>query len=330
MKETYCNSCDAFVKYYVKDTVRTLIDDGEMVEYDVKEAICTICGNEVFADECVNFNSIQHKKALGEIQEIITIEEIKDILVKYNIGKRPLSELLGWGSITITRYIDGSQPTLQYSRVLKDLYESPKIFGEILEKNKSNVSEVTYKKAQKAVEIAKNKLLLESKCSDKLENIISYILSREILVTETSLQKLLYYIQAFSSYFYNDFLFEEQCEAWESGPVFRNVNLQYLEFKFKYIPQIVAEHRTMLSKLERKLIDSILGSFGLLTGKTLVDLTCGETPWMKSYYTGNDVGTISVINRDIIQNYFGTICKKYMITSVNDIKNYAIEGIKSL
>ena len=33
---------------------------------------------------------------------------------KYNIGKRPLSLLLDWGELTITRYLKGMPPKKEY------------------------------------------------------------------------------------------------------------------------------------------------------------------------------------------------------------------------
>ena len=36
--------------------------------------------------------------------KIISKKEIEQILEKYNIGKKPLSLLLGWGEVTVIRY----------------------------------------------------------------------------------------------------------------------------------------------------------------------------------------------------------------------------------
>jgi hypothetical protein len=48
---------------------------------------------------------------------IISLEKIIEIPEKYNIGKRPLSLLLGWGEQTFSRYYDGDMPTQQYSAI---------------------------------------------------------------------------------------------------------------------------------------------------------------------------------------------------------------------
>ena len=46
---------------------------------------------------------------------VITVDEIKQILDEYCIGKKPLAKLLGWGETTIIRYMEGDIPTNEYS-----------------------------------------------------------------------------------------------------------------------------------------------------------------------------------------------------------------------
>ena len=47
--------------------------------------------------------------------EVITVDEIRQILESYRIGKKPLAKLLGWGETTIIRYMEGDIPTSEYS-----------------------------------------------------------------------------------------------------------------------------------------------------------------------------------------------------------------------
>ena len=56
-------------------------------------------------------------------KEIITIKEILEILEKYNIGKKPLSLVLGWGEITIIRYLEGQIPDQFHSELLLKINE---------------------------------------------------------------------------------------------------------------------------------------------------------------------------------------------------------------
>jgi len=64
------------------------------------------------------------------------LEKILEIPQKYNIGKRPISLLLGWGEMTFTRYCDGDMPTKQYSDVLQRIYDDPAFYLSLLEENK--------------------------------------------------------------------------------------------------------------------------------------------------------------------------------------------------
>jgi hypothetical protein len=52
-------------------------------------------------------------------EAIITADEIKLILDRYRIGKKPLAKLLGWGETTIIRYMEGDIPTNEYSNKLR-------------------------------------------------------------------------------------------------------------------------------------------------------------------------------------------------------------------
>ena len=83
-------------------------------------------------------------KAYREQENLISVSEIENILEKYDIGKRPLSLLLGWGEGTLTRYLNGDIPTMQYSDVLKRILESPYQMSEVLEQNKDKITERAY------------------------------------------------------------------------------------------------------------------------------------------------------------------------------------------
>jgi predicted transcriptional regulator len=90
----------------------------------------------------------------------ITKEQISDILTKYDIGKSPLSLLLGWGEKTLTRYCDGkSEPSKSYVEMLQRISDEPDYYLSLLESNKDKISSVAYKKSQEAAqELLKNKM----------------------------------------------------------------------------------------------------------------------------------------------------------------------------
>lgn len=89
--------------------------------------------------------------------EIISIDEIKKIINYYKISKRNLSLLLGWGEITITRYLNGVVPTLPKSKLLKEIFYSPKYYYVLLFLNQHRISVKAFLKS----EMATQKLLIK-------------------------------------------------------------------------------------------------------------------------------------------------------------------------
>ena len=73
------------------------------------------------------------------------------MMQRYEIGKKPLSRLLGWGDTTIMRYLDGVEPNREFAGRIKELAENPWIYADIVEKNRERLTETAYRKTRKAV-----------------------------------------------------------------------------------------------------------------------------------------------------------------------------------
>ena len=63
--------------------------------------------------------------AKADSAKYISKDEILQILKQYNIGRKPLSLLLGWGQTTILRYLSGITPTPEYSKDLFHICYAP-------------------------------------------------------------------------------------------------------------------------------------------------------------------------------------------------------------
>ena len=84
----------------------------------------------------------------------ITREELKDMLQKYNIGKKPLSKLLGWGETTILLYLREDEeelPDNEYTRRLKNLYTHTTGFLSLLNSGQNRISSVAKRRSIDAV-----------------------------------------------------------------------------------------------------------------------------------------------------------------------------------
>ncbi len=82
-----------------------------------------------------------------------TKQQLTEIIEKYNIGKKPLSKLLGWGVTTVMNQLRSDFASPEFAEKINEIYLSPYAFLEILEQNKRRITDVAYRKARKAVEL---------------------------------------------------------------------------------------------------------------------------------------------------------------------------------
>jgi len=80
-----------------------------------------------------------------------TKEQLLFMMQRYEIGKKPLSRLLGWGDTTVLRYLDGVEPNREFAGRIGELAENPWLYAEVLEKNKEKLTDTAYRKTRRAV-----------------------------------------------------------------------------------------------------------------------------------------------------------------------------------
>ena len=151
MNKTICTHCGKHVDYALAERKAEAVIKNEKVVYNEKYAVCAECGREVYAEGLEDINVLAAIEAYEKKHNLITVSEIEKILKKYDIGKKPLSLLLGWGEVTLTRFLEGKIPTLQYSERLKCL-KNADCFSNILEENSDRITPTAYKKAKAALE----------------------------------------------------------------------------------------------------------------------------------------------------------------------------------
>lgn len=322
-KMTFCEKCRDDVEFIVATTSMIGNIKGVNYNYYGKIAKCINCNEEVFVPEIIDYNLKALYDVYREKNGIISLDKILEIPKKYSIGKRPLSLLLGWGELTFSRYCDGDMPTKQYSDILSKIYDFPKYYEEILEANKERLkSENAYKKSRKALD----DILACKEKTSKINDAIKYVLNECEDITPLSLQKALYYIQGFYFAFYNDFLFEEECEAWVHGPVFREVYFKYRDYHFDPIDIKKEPIDLSLTSSEKAIYDSVINYLCCYSGNILEQFTHNETPWL---IARGDLSLTTpcnyVISKDSIKKYFVGVKDKYNMMNPNDIKSYALD-----
>lgn len=172
MKKIICTECRKFVDYKIEFKEEKVLVKGKEIKYNKVEAYCKECGALVWVEELEEQNILAPIDQYCREENLITREQIVKLLEKYNIGKRPLSLLLGWSEVTITRFLDGQIPSKVYSDRLLSLFDLNE-FLSLLYANKEVITDVAYKKVYEKI------------LSDRLNNFIDFLGYSETCYTPT-------------------------------------------------------------------------------------------------------------------------------------------------
>lgn len=322
-KTQFCIECREETPYRIQRVLsKEYIRDKEYV-FEVSEAVCEKCGGVVNVHGLIDSN-VQEIDRQYRLQEgIVSVKDICNLMEVYKIGKAPLSLALGFGEITITRYLAGQVPSREYSDVIQKALESPFFMMKKLDENREKIGETAYKKAMTA---AKELTPLFS-LSEKMILTISYIFKTAGEITPLALQKILYYIQGIYMIQFHEELFHEECQAWAHGPVYKEVYDVFKNFKYNPIEDtrfaMLQNRFHELSEDEKHVIDLVVNSFGMYSGKTLECITHEEKPWKDARLAClPDERSQELITKDAIKAYFAELSKKYELNTVNGIKVY--------
>ncbi|MBQ9768036.1 MAG: DUF4065 domain-containing protein [Lachnospiraceae bacterium] len=276
----YCNECEDLVGFRVSEEMITEEYKEEKITYRFKVGRCECCGAEVATDIDYNSRKSEAKiKAYKRQKGIISLEEISELLEKYDVGKETLADVAGFGKVTIKRYYEGFIPVKEYSEVLYQMLNDETFFMESAKKNQGKLKEVAYRKI-----VARYERLCEIGKS-KIEQIVNYIITNLGEVTPLALEKLLAFSNGVNYAMNGKQLIKEECQAWQHGPVYPKVYNQYKKFGYKPIDTgIYSSHgcmQSLLSEDEIKAIELVLHTFGLYSSKTLERISHSQQPWLE-------------------------------------------------
>ena len=238
----------------------------------------------------------------------ITSEEIMTILRRYNIGKKPLARLLGWGETTILRYIDGDVPTVEYSKKLKAILDDPEYYYEILEHNHNLITGVAYRKSRKAT--------LETILSSKINSVSYYIMNiSDGDISTRYLQNILFYSQVFSLALYDKELFPDECV----------VNDEYIPYEKQYKRMerngsyIIQCNCIALGNTEKVLIKEVYDAFSWYGPRALHEMVKYDKA---SIRITRDQSNNRIFTKDNLREYYKEVLVRYNISNVNEINRY--------
>lgn len=320
----FCSECREESPYNLVKEYRSRSVKGKNYTYETMVAYCNHCGEEMNIPKLIDAEVEAFDKAYREMEGIVSKEDIKKLTKMYNIGKTPLSYALGFGEVTIGRYLDGQVPSKEYSDIMKKSLTNPEYMGLLLETNREKVGEVAYAKAKKRVEE-----LAECVRGISREMIcaISYIFEKIDEVTPLALQKLLYFSQGICFAVKGSEMFPDDCEAWVHGPVYQRVYELFRDFGYNPIEDdrfvLFSLAEDGLSDEKKTILDIVINSFGMYSGKVLEKITHNEEPWITARCNYEiDEPSQETISKENIREYFSELNKDYKLDDVDCVKLY--------
>ena len=319
----FCTVCRKETEYTLqKRNIKKKIKEVEYT-FGITVAICDECGEEMSIPGLIDKNIQEVDEQYRAYEGIVSIGDIEKLMKIYKIGKAPLSLALGFGEITITRYLSGQIPSKEYSDIMKRALSSPTFMKEKLRENREKIAVAAYNKAMDAA------IQLESlfSVSDKMLRVISYVFERLEEVTPLMLQKLLYFIQGVSYALNAKPMFTENCQAWVHGPVYPEVYDIFRDFKYNPIEDarfVIFEcAEDVLTEEECRTIDLVVNTFGEYGGKVLERITHEEMPWKLARKGNTDnIPSNETITMENIEEYYTEKNAEYDFSTEKGLKKY--------
>ena len=129
----FCTMCRKNTEYILqKRNIKKSIK-GKEYNFSITVAVCNECGEEISIPGLIDKNIHEVDAQYRAYEGIVSIDDIEKLMKIYKIGKGPLSLALGFGEVTITRYLSGQIPSKEYSDIIRMALSSPTYMREKLQ-----------------------------------------------------------------------------------------------------------------------------------------------------------------------------------------------------
>lgn len=320
-KMTFCPECRNEVEFELREEMKTRFIKDQPFEYKTIKAYCKNCNEELSIPEIDDKDIELFDMAYRKKEDIIFIDEIIALMDKYQLGKAPLALALGFGEITITRYLEGQIPSKKYSDIMRRALNDYEFMLEKINENKEKMSEKNFKKTYNII----SNLLNEKNGTPKIQSAAKYIITQTSEITPLALQKLLYFSQGLYLATYNKPIFKDDCEAWVHGPVYPDIYRQFKSYGFTPIDEKKDYYFFScidLNDNEKEILDLVVQTFGIYSGKTLENITHKEEPWINAR---NGISIIECsnnkISKEAVEKYFSNLfSENFKLNKENVVK----------
>lgn len=136
-----------------------------------------------------------------------------------------------------------------------------------------------------------------------VQMIARYVINRcdekERPISNSKLQKILYFIQAEFLVNLGKPCFSEEIQAWNFGPVVPEVYQHYRGYGATNIPDQKDSGFELISRQDKEHLDAIIDGAARYSSSSLTEITCRQSPW-KNVHKKSDC----VIKQSVIKEYF--------------------------
>ena len=172
-RRDFCIECRKETEYLLQKKDIVNIRDKEYT-FAITVAVCAECGEEMSIPGLIDKNVQEIDEQYRAAEGLVSIDDIEKLMKIYKIGKAPLSLALGFGEVTIPRYLEGQVPSKEYSDIMKAALSSPAYMKQKLMENREKLTDAAYRKAFAAAESIESLFSV----SDKMLRVIAYIFEK--------------------------------------------------------------------------------------------------------------------------------------------------------
>ncbi len=322
-KKYLCPECGQRVRVRVHMVRKEAHIKEEQISYLCHVAVCENCGENVPVKEFENENSVRPIQIYCQKHNLVTLEDINEVLRIYHVDKRQLPFIMNIGEHTLERYMKGQVPNVEVSKLLKGFLKDYRSFQKQYLANQSDFRLTD--NARKKIGLALGRIEKLNVCKTKLDAAALYLINSGYEITNLALQKLLYYVEAVSLLKTRKNFYGQDCQAWVHGPVYPCIYERYKEFGRAQITDcgLNPDYIQLLSQEETQIIDYVINNFGIYNGKILERSTHREEPWrlLREGYL-EDEPSNGTIPATVILKYFTDLREEYDLMKEQDVARY--------
>jgi putative zinc finger/helix-turn-helix YgiT family protein len=141
----HCPICENEHKVKVFEEKTIALIKNKSVEYKEIFYVCPETNEEFYPEKVMDENLTRARDAYKRLNGLLTSIEIKEIRDYYGLNQRELSNIFGWGDITVQRYESKQIQDETYDKVLRRAKEDPLFVYNELKKHKDKFNNDRFK-----------------------------------------------------------------------------------------------------------------------------------------------------------------------------------------